>query len=925
MSSRIVECPSCESKLRFKADSKRTSITCPRCGQKIAFTRNAAAEDLVEVEPETEAPKRKRQPDSRREKTSVSERRKPRHTSADDDDDIFEYFGVDEKPNKDRQRAKDGSKQSIRNRRERKRPDKAPSGKKTVLLVAAVAIPFMAIGGGLAWYFTSNGDTPGGETVASAGADTEASGTLAPPDTNPPGSSESPATTSAPPVEQPPPRVAAVPVNPKPEANAGNPVAPPPAWNPAPDNNGNNAKGSGLAYRWKAGDKHYYSLTVVAGNNGSRRTIRGSCTYDVRDNGIEGEESEGSGTGFGISRNGYIATCAHVIEGAKRIEVIIGEKAYRARVIVQDDDLDLAIIRIDRDDLAVLPMGDSDKVQLSEHIRAFGFPLSSLLGTGIKSASGEVSGRTKHARHGEQIQVDAPINPGNSGGPVLNDFGQVIGVASMKLDSRVASSVGMAVPVNKLRKMITAQGLNVPGPGNAQKLEGPALAKRVTPGVFYIKSSGSRGGRVFDVRYTANFSVSQGSNFRAGIPSSERDSGALKINSSGEIIDFNGKGGLPFVLGPISHIFLEPVDASDKEWGGESQGSLSVIRREKNDPFGFGLPRGFGGPRFGARPGPRGFPGNPFNQQPKEQKLRTIPAVERVKYALGQELNNRVSIRKTYEFVTTDNPQRPYLSMKGSGDLVFDRDAGMPNSMDFDATIVQNDEDGRSMTPLSVKFVRRDPEEVKRERDAAIARGKELQRKREEKRTVPNADRLETALAAAKRRAGIREMNELNELAVVPEKRAEVIAFAKDHMNDRGSAGRKSVEILVRWSTKEHIADLKKIAMSRDPFQRNARKAAVGKLIEFDVTDSYPDIIKEMDDSSFKFELKKVLIEAGSKMEQPILDTFDEIRDSFGQQFLIEVLDKIGTKKSESLLKKLASNQRFRFQAERALRSIRGR
>ena len=927
MSNRVVECPGCESKLRFKADSKRTSITCPRCGQKIAFTRTADP-DLIEVEPEPEPTRAPEPRQSRRPKqqTPVKSQRPRKPATEEEDDDIFGYFGVDEKPTQGKPRRKrdqPDSNQQIRNRRERKREANSPSGKKIALLVAALAIPFMVIGGGVVWYLTGGGDkAQTNESVAGTQpADTSTPGSINPPQANVqpevntlpvPPSQEQPANND-------PPRVAAAPppnANPRAEA-------PPPKINNQP----NNPKGNGLEYRWKAGDKHYYSLTVIAGNRGSKRTIRGSCTYDVRSNGMEGEESEGSGTGFCIARNGYIATCAHVIEGARRIEVMIGQKAYRARVVVQDDDLDLAIIRIDRDDLTVLPIGDSDKVQLSEHVRAYGFPLSSLLGTEIKSASGEVAGRTRHPRHGDQIQVDAPINPGNSGGPVLNDFGQVIGVASMKLDSRVASSVGMAVPINELKQMIVAQGLNVPGAGNGQKLDGPTLANRVTPGVFYIKSRGSRGGKVFDVRYTASYSVSEGNSLRVGIPSTERDSGSLKVNSSGEVIDFKGKGGLPFVLGPISHIFLEPVDSSDKEWGDESEGSVNVIRREKNDPFGFGLPRGFGGPRFGSRfGGPRGFPGNPFGQQPKEKTVRTIPAVERVNYTLGQELNNRVSIRKKYEFVTTDHPQRPYLSMKGSGDFVFDRDAGMPNSLDFEATIVQNDEDGRSITPLSVKFVRRDPAEVKRERDDAIARNKEVQRQREEKRNVPNADRLEAALTAAKRKAGIREMNELAELAVVPEKRKQVLAFAKAHLRDSSSftAG-KSAEIYARWSTNENIAELKKIAMNRESWHRNARKVATRKLIEFDATDVFPDIIKEMDDSSFKFDLKKILIAGGEKMEQPILDTFDQIRDSFGQQFLVEVLGQIGTAKSKPLLEKLSQNRRMRFAAERALRAIRGR
>ena len=135
-----------------------------------------------------------------------------------------------------------------------------------------------------------------------------------------------------------------------------------------------------------------------------------------------------------MTADGHIGTCAHVIEGARQIEVSIGEKLYTGKVVSKDARRDIAILKIDALQLPVSRFADSDKVQLAEQVRAFGFPLSSVLGTGIKVATGAVAGIVLDPDQGRQIQTDAPINSGNSGGPIVNNSGQVIGIASSKLN-----------------------------------------------------------------------------------------------------------------------------------------------------------------------------------------------------------------------------------------------------------------------------------------------------------------------------------------------------------------------------------------------------------------------------------------------------------------------------------------------------------
>ena len=472
----------------------------------------------------------------------------------------------------------------------------------------------------------------------------------------------------------------------------------------------------------------------MAGESAERQYIQGLCTYNVSDNGFDyGDEAEASGTGFAIAANGYIATCAHLITGARVIDVTIGGKKYRAKVAVQNEQLDLAILKIQASNLPVLQFGNSDSVRLAESVRAFGFPLSSMLGTDIKSASGEVSGIVMHPKYGKQIQTDAPINPGNSGGPIVNDTGQVIGIASSGIAARFASSIGFAVPINELKKMITQQGLDVPAPGAGEKLAGPELAKKVTPAVALINIKGVLDGHVFEVKYTADYT--QTASFsrpqirfdRRSLLHNERDSGTLKVNRLGEVVEFQGENSLPFQLGPIAELFLEPVGSDgNKVWHTEREDIISIVKKSGTDGVGPNMgPGRLFGPTGGRFPG---TPRNPLGRDEPEETVIYMTAIERAEYKITEVKGDRVTIRKNYQFVTQEDEELPYLCVKGVGTFVFDRKIGMPATMTYRATITKNSADGTSRVPLNVSYERKDPELVKRQREEARARTLERNR-----------------------------------------------------------------------------------------------------------------------------------------------------------------------------------------------------
>jgi S1-C subfamily serine protease len=176
--------------------------------------------------------------------------------------------------------------------------------------------------------------------------------------------------------------------------------------------------------------------------------------------GEELETERGNGSGSVIDAQGHILTNHHVIQGASKLTVSFGgDKTYQAKVVGGDPDTDLAVIKIDpgMDKLTVVPLGDSDKLEVGQKVLAIGNPfgLDRTLTTGVISGlQRPIRARNSRTIEGA-IQTDASINPGNSGGPLLDKFGRMIGINSQILSPAGGSvGVGFAVPVSIAKRVV---------------------------------------------------------------------------------------------------------------------------------------------------------------------------------------------------------------------------------------------------------------------------------------------------------------------------------------------------------------------------------------------------------------------------------------------------------------------------------------
>lgn len=178
---------------------------------------------------------------------------------------------------------------------------------------------------------------------------------------------------------------------------------------------------------------------------------------------VQTQPRVGFGSGVIISKDGYIVTNNHVVEGADEIAVRLNdERELKGRIIGTDPSTDLALIKIEGDDFPTLPIGNSDALKVGEWVLAVGNPfnLNSTVTAGIVSAKARSIGST--ASNGQAaniqsfIQTDAAINSGNSGGALVNAKGELVGINAMLYSPTGAySGYGFAIPTSIMTKVVT--------------------------------------------------------------------------------------------------------------------------------------------------------------------------------------------------------------------------------------------------------------------------------------------------------------------------------------------------------------------------------------------------------------------------------------------------------------------------------------
>jgi len=474
-----------------------------------------------------------------------------------------------------------------------------------------------------------------------------------------------------------------------------------------------------LRYQWKPGEKYAYAFQIKAEINGGVEESSGMTMLTVNDDpsvmakfDVPSEDSKGSGSGFVVSADGYIVTCAHVVEGSVKIDVQVAGQTLAGEVVAFDKLHDLAVVRVRASNLPVLAIGNSDSVELAEEVRAVGFPLSDVLGESVKITRGTIAGIVESS--GKKVfQVDASINPGNSGGPMVNQRGYAIGVASAKLSNEAIDNVGFVVTSNDVKTLLRSKGLPFQEGAGGPAFEGPELARRVTPAVALLKVTCGAGGVGTVRRRVLNFNGNLSASGRS-LPGSRTppkfESGMVLTNEAGEVLDATGNTQLPYLFGALGSLPIEPLSSDgERTWQTQRASALTQVIGQESPQDHFPT-------RFRRSRGRQA--------QPKVAAIVVIPALETAAYEMGAASGDQLTIRKRYEFKTLQKPGTPTLAhVTGEGTITFDQRLGVPVKLEYRATVVRSVGNITVTIPVTLNWNRLDQKVL----DDALAKAKEAQ------------------------------------------------------------------------------------------------------------------------------------------------------------------------------------------------------
>lgn len=220
-----------------------------------------------------------------------------------------------------------------------------------------------------------------------------------------------------------------------------------------------------------SGGSEVTTTKVKAGDTMTSSQIYSTYGKSVVSVNIKTSQGEGAGTGFFISKEGYILTCHHVINGATAISVVTQDStSYEAEVVGSDSDLDTAVLKIKNPGDTTFPavvLGDSTTLTVGDNVTAIGNALGTLantLTTGVVSAKDRAISMSDGTAM-NLLQTDCTVNSGNSGGPLFNQYGEVIGIVNAKYSSSGGSmfnsneasieGIGFAIPINDVQDILS--------------------------------------------------------------------------------------------------------------------------------------------------------------------------------------------------------------------------------------------------------------------------------------------------------------------------------------------------------------------------------------------------------------------------------------------------------------------------------------
>lgn len=672
-----------------------------------------------------------------------------------------------------------------------------------------------------------------------------------------------------------------------------------------------------LKYKFVTGRDEKYDLDFKL-NNGSGRAVSvsaysGFVATPADASSISSPTVQGSGTAWAITADGYLVTCAHVVDGASQISVTLNNQTYSGTVLASDTILDLAVLKIPANNLTPLALAPDGTLEQGQEVRSVGFPLSTVLGESIKINRGSIAGFVNIDGR-ELVQIDVPINPGNSGGPVVDTRGNVVGVASEKLAGAEISSVGFCVPSSVVRNWVSKFAPIKIGTSRSE-LSGTELSKKVSPSVALVKAT--LGGinpnnRSYSVRGSGWYSIERPGVFSLGT-NSHHDSGSLAMDDSGKSVEQRECLQLPFLLGPLATFAVPPLSENGaQQWNRTDKLQIAATSEEEAEED----------PLMGMFPGRyRGLPG--FGRRPTQRVVTLISAIRVENYQILSADSTTVKIQKRWEINTEPAPTANIrISCTGTGEWSFDRQLGLMKTITGNASYVTEQQGVQVTLPIEItgrrateefeKLVRDQKEEPpttespSRRSSAAKSTSSAENTSQSEEADPELKEAIDGLTGPVDRSKRLRALEKLAPITIDSSSRNDVVSALVsnlDHSDPEVKAG--ALKALAKWDTATAVSRVIDLLDDSDSTVVLAAIHYLGVAHDVDAADELGELVKNSEE--YRDAASKALIEIGPGAEAVVIvllkNKTTEIRRS-----ACKILAKIGSDESIPLLLKLANS-----------------
>ena len=698
-----------------------------------------------------------------------------------------------------------------------------------------------------------------------------------------------------------------------------------------------------LRYGWKPGEKYGYEYEVQFDTDDATSTSSGYVTYELKERDVaknlDGEsldsieEGESTSSSFAVTKDGYLLTCAHCVQGARTILIRVGEKEHPATLVDVNDELDLAVLKIDAQNLPTVTLGKNSQVQLAQDVRAIGYPLSDVLGSSVKVTRGSVAGFVE-TDSGQNIQIDAAVNFGNSGGPLVDDTGTVVGVVNAKLSGERIAKVGFSVPIRYACEMLDRNKVKYDSANKTQLINGVELAKQITPAVLFVKAEMGAGGHG-----TSNYRISAFGSLKrkksTGKVQNEAVQSEVIIAKNGELIDSNGDTHLPILFGPVCAMPIEKLPLRDaKQWNHQSGTILPLPKSlPKADAAGSRVPGfgGFGG--FGGfapaiprqRFGPPGFPG--FGRdEPKKIEMRIALVKSNTQYKVIGTEGDITTISREFKLESVDGDDEfSSLRIENKGTLEFDRKQGVFVSKNLTGRFVMKLGDQKLDFPTRLKYRKISMQELIGDTTlrpvpvAAVADTKSM-----------NVDELVAGFV--KKPVGQIESQQLAtilpQLATCDTSEAQkrdvstkLVALLK--LKPPKASSKLVIDALLNWDPPAAAPFVINEFKNASAFSKRSWITRLGRTGEMEAARV---LCQNLSNARIRSVSVVALKTFGQKVERGVIATMKAAKTTEEKSACLEILSDIGTELSIEEIGKLGTSKNWpRFEASKAMKAIRAR